>query len=129
MGYFNTFGGNPVSCAAGLAVLEVIEKEGLQRNALNVGQDLREGLEILRLEYPVIGEIHGSGLLQGIDIVKPDGRPDPGNADRIMNRMRENGVLIGTTGPGYSILKIRPPMLFQQEHAEMLLDALKKSLD
>jgi 4-aminobutyrate aminotransferase-like enzyme len=123
MEYFNTFGGNPVSCAAGLAVLEVIEKEALQQNALEVGQYLRERLEVLRMDYPVIGEVHGSGLLQGIDIIKPDGAPDPEMADRIMNHMRENGVLIGTTGQNYATLKIRPPIVFQKEHAEIFLAA------
>jgi 4-aminobutyrate aminotransferase-like enzyme/Ser/Thr protein kinase RdoA (MazF antagonist) len=127
--YFNTFGGNPVSCAAGLAVLEVIEKEALQQNALEVGQYLRERLAILQRDYPVIGEVHGSGLLQGIDIIKPDGALNPEMADHIMNHMRENGVLIGTTGQNYATLKIRPPIVFQKEHAEILLVALIKALD
>lgn len=127
-GYFNTFGGNPVSCAAGLAVLEVIEKEGLQQNALEVGQYLRERLVLLKKDYPMIGEIHGSGLLQGIDIEKPDGSPDPELADRMMNHMRENGVLIGTTGRHYQTLKIRPPIVFQREHADILVEALMKAL-
>lgn len=128
-GYFNTFGGNPVSCAAGLAVLEVIEKEALQHNALEVGQYLRECLAMLQRDYPVIGELHGSGLLQGIDIIKPDGTPNPGMANHIMNHMRENGVLIGTTGQRYATLKVRPPIVFQKEHAEILLVALEKALD
>ena len=128
-GYFNTFGGNPVSCAAGLAVLDVIEKEALQRNALEVGQYLREGLEEIQREYPVIGDIHGSGLLLGIDIVKPDGALAPELADHIMNQMRENSVLIGITGQHYSILKIRPPIVFQMEHADMLLAVVKKVVE
>ena len=127
-GYFNTFGGNPVSCAAGLAVLEVIEKEALQRNALEVGEYLRDRLEVLQRDYPVIGELHGSGLLQGIDIIKPDGALDLEMADRIMNHMRENGVLIGTTGRHYGTLKIRPPIVFQKGHADILLAALMKAL-
>jgi 4-aminobutyrate aminotransferase-like enzyme len=128
-GYFNTFGGNPVSCAAGLAVLEVIEKEGLQQNALEVGRYLREHLGTLKMDYPMIGELHGSGLLQGIDVIKPDGTLDPETADRIMNHMRENGVLIGTTGENYPTLKIRPPIVFQKEHADILLEALTKALE
>jgi 4-aminobutyrate aminotransferase-like enzyme len=127
--YFSTFGGNPVSCAAGLAVLEVIEKEALQQNALEVGQYLRERLAVLQRDYPVIGELHGSGLLLGVDIVYPDGALDPEMADDIMNHMRENGVLIGTTGKNYATLKIRPPMVFRVEHAEILLEALIKALD
>ncbi len=128
-GYFNTYGGNPVSCAAGLAVLEVIEKEGLQHNALEAGQYLREHMSNMRRSYPHLGEVHGSGLLLGIDIVKPDGTPDLEMAERIMNQMRENGVLIGTTGEHNQTLKIRPPIVFQKEHADMLLAALGKALD
>jgi len=127
-GYFSTFGGNPVSCAAGLAVLDVIEKEALQENALEVGQFLRERLETIRKKYSVLGEIHGSGLLQGIDILKPNGTPAPDLADEIMNDMREDGVLIGTTGPSYSTLKIRPPIVFQREHVEILIAALMRAL-
>ena len=129
MSYFNTFGGNPVSCAAGLAVLEVIEKESLQQNALKVGEYLRERLAILQRDYPVIGGLHGSGLLQGIDIIKPGGALNPEMADHIINHMRQNGVLIGTTGQNYAILKIRPPLVFQKEHAEILLVAMIKALD
>lgn len=128
-GYFNTFGGNPVSCAAGLAVLEVIEKEALQKNARDVGQHLRERLELIRKVYPMLGEIHGSGLLQGIDIQKSDGTPDPDLAEQIMNTMREDGVLIGTTGPSYSTLKVRPPIVFQREHVEIIIEALVKALE
>jgi 4-aminobutyrate aminotransferase-like enzyme len=112
-----------------LAVLEVIEKEALQQNALEVGQYLRERLAILQRDYPVIGELHGSGLLQGIDIIKPDGALNPEMADQIMNHMRENGVLIGTTGQNYATLKIRPPIVFQKEHAEIFLVALIKAID
>jgi 4-aminobutyrate aminotransferase-like enzyme len=128
-GYFNTFGGNPVSCAAGLAVLEVIEKESLQQNALKVGEYLRERLAMLQRDYPVIGGLHGSGLFLGIDIIEPDGASSPEMADHIMNRMRENGVLIGTTGQDYATLKVRPPIVFQKEHAEILLAAMTKALD
>jgi 4-aminobutyrate aminotransferase-like enzyme len=127
--YFNTFGGNPVSCAAGLAVLEVIEKEALQQNALEVGLYLRVRLTKLRRNYPVIGDLHGSGLLLGVDIIKPDGALDPEMADQIINHMRENGVLIGPTGQNYATLKIRPPIVFQKEHAEILIAALRKALD
>jgi 4-aminobutyrate aminotransferase-like enzyme/Ser/Thr protein kinase RdoA (MazF antagonist) len=128
-GYFNTFGGNPVSCAAGLAVLDVIEKEALQRNVLEVGQYLREGLVEIQRDHPMLGGLHGSGLLLGLDIVKPDGAPAPEMADHIMNQMRENGILIGTTGQHDSVLKIRPPIVFQMEHADMLLAVIKKVVE
>jgi len=71
----------------------------------------------------------GSGLLQGEEIVNPDGAPDPEKADLIMNHMREHGVLIGTTGPDYSVLKFRPPIVFQKEHVDLLLAALIEALD
>jgi 4-aminobutyrate aminotransferase-like enzyme len=128
-GYFNTFGGNPVSCAAGLAVLDVIEVEGLQHNAIEIGNYLRERLLELRSDYPVLGEPHGAGLLLGVDILNTDDSPDSGLARRVMNHMRLNGVLIGTTGPNGNVLKIRPPMVFNQEHAELLLTILKDALE
>ena len=128
-GYFNTFGGNPVSCAAGLAVLDVIEKEGLQENALKIGQYLKDSIDKLRDSQPKLGELHGSGLLLGLDINKPDGEPDPELAESIMNHMRENGVLIGTTGPHSQTLKIRPPLVFEKEHADILVETLIRALD
>jgi 4-aminobutyrate aminotransferase-like enzyme len=128
-GYFNTFGGNPVSCAAGLAVLDVIEVEGLQNNALVMGKTLRERLLGLRKNYPVLGEPHGAGLLLGVDVLNDDGSPDSDLARRVMNHMRQNRVLIGTTGPNTNILKIRPPIVFNQEHAELLLASLANALE
>ncbi len=128
-GYFNTFGGNQVSCAAGLAVLDVIEKEELQQNALRVGQYLKEGFSDMKKHDARLGQIHGSGLLLGIDIVTGDGNHDPELADLIMNHMCQNGVLIGTTGQHYQTLKIRPPLVFEIEHADILLGAIKKALD
>ncbi len=128
-GYFNTFGGNPVSCAAGLAVLDVIEVEELQKNALVIGNYLRKRLLGLRKDYPVLGEPHGAGLLMGVDILNADGSPDSGLASQVMNHMRQNGVLIGVTGPGANVLKVRPPIVFTQEHAELLLASLANALD
>jgi 4-aminobutyrate aminotransferase-like enzyme/Ser/Thr protein kinase RdoA (MazF antagonist) len=128
-GYFNTYGGNPVSCAAGFAVLNVIEKEGLQQNALEIGQYIRDRLRPIQKDFPVVGEPHGSGLLLGVDIVNSNNLPDHEKANRIMNHMRENGVLIGITGKNSNILKIRPPIVFQKEHVDILLAALTKALD
>jgi 4-aminobutyrate aminotransferase-like enzyme/Ser/Thr protein kinase RdoA (MazF antagonist) len=128
-GYFNTFGGNPVSCAAGLAVLDVIEVEGLQHNALVMGIYLREKLLGLREDYPVLGEPHGAGLLLGVDVLNTDGSPDSDLARRVMNHMRQDRVLIGTTGPNANVLKIRPPIVFNQEHAELLLASLANALE
>jgi len=128
-GYFNTFGGNPVSCAAGLAVLDVMEKEGLQENALKVGEYLVKGLEDLRKDFPGLGPIHGSGLLLGIDVLSNSGEPDGERSDQIMNNMRQNHVLVGTTGEKYNVLKIRPPLVFEKIHADILLAALKAALE
>jgi len=101
-----------VSCAAGLAVLDVIEKEGLQKNASDVGEYLKERFGELRKKYPLLG-----------------GSPNPDMAEHIMNHMRQNGVLIGTTGQKSDVLKIRPPLVFEKEHADILLEALKKALE
>jgi len=128
-GYFNTFGGNPVSCAAGLAVLDVMEKEGLQENALKVGEYLVKGLEDLRKDFPGLGPIHGSGLLLGVDVLSNSGEPDGERSDQIMNNMRQNHVLVGTTGEKYNVLKIRPPLVFEKIHADILLAALKAALE
>ncbi len=94
-----------------------------------MGDYLRERLAALKAGFPVLGEIHGSGLLLGVDIVKPGGSPDPDLASRIMNHMRTYGVLIGTTGPANNVLKIRPPITFSREHAEILLAALTRALE
>jgi len=128
-GYFNTFGGNPVSCAAGLAVLDVIEMEGLQHNALLMGNYLKERLLGIRKDYPVLGDPHGAGLLLGVDVLNTDGSPNTDLAYRVMNHMRQNRVLIGTTGPKANVLKIRPPIVFNQEHAELLLASLVNALE
>ena len=128
-GYFNTFGGNPVSCAAGLAVLDVMEKEGLQENALEVGEYLVERLENLRVKVPILGEIHGSGLLLGVEVLSETGKPDGKTAKKIMNRMRQDRILIGTTGKNSNILKIRPPLVFQKDHADLLLNGLIRAVD
>jgi 4-aminobutyrate aminotransferase-like enzyme len=112
-----------------LALIDVIEKEGLQQNALQVGRYLKESLMALKKDYPVLGEPHGSGLLLGVDVLKPDGSPDPELAGRIMNNLRSNGVLIGVTGPHANVIKIRPPIVFNYEHAELLLGALTAALN
>ena len=88
-----------------------------------------KSLEDLRKGFPALGPIHGSGLLQGIDILSKSGEPDGERADQIMNHMRQNQVLIGTTGEKSNVLKIRPPLVFEKEHADILLVALKKALE
>ena len=127
---FSTFGGNPVACAAALAVLAVIEDEGLTQNAAEVGGYLREGLLALQQRHPVIGDVRGEGLLLGVELVEdPQTRaPAAGRADQVTEAMRDRGILLGTTGPAGNVLKIRPPLVFRHDHADLLLDTLAKVL-
>jgi 4-aminobutyrate aminotransferase-like enzyme len=124
--YFNTFGGNPVACAVGLAVLEVIEQEGLVEKAHMVGEHLRVGLGALSQQHTMIGDVRGRGLFWGVEMVEDRASKAPATqATRaILNGMREHGVLIGTTGRDDSVLKIRPPMPFSIENADLLLATL-----
>ena len=124
--YFNTFGGTPVACAAALAVLEVIEQEGLQANALETGRYLLEGLHALAAETPLIGDIRGSGLFIGIELVRDRASLEPATAAtaRAVNLLRREGVLIGSTGQYDNVLKIRPPLVFSRENADLLLQKL-----
>jgi 4-aminobutyrate aminotransferase-like enzyme len=122
--YFNTFGGNPVSCAAGLAVLDVLENENLQQNALAVGQYLIDGVTELATRHEGIGEIRGSGLFLAVDMVKDRETRDPSTelASRVVNGLCERGILTGTIGPFDNILKLRPPMVFSTKNADYFLE-------
>lgn len=130
MEYFNTFGGNPVSCAIGLAVLDVVEREGLRRNALQVGETLRARLTSLAAAHPLIGDVRGLGLFLGIELVESrDARTPATRAARyIANRMRDLGVLVSTDGPDNNVLKIKPPMCFTEHDAEMSASTLEAVL-
>jgi 4-aminobutyrate aminotransferase-like enzyme/Ser/Thr protein kinase RdoA (MazF antagonist) len=125
---FSTFGGNPVACAAALAVLAVIEDEGLVASAAETGSYLRQGLEALAGRHPVIGDVRGEGLLLGVELVDEEREPAAGHAGRVTEAMRERGILISTTGPAGNVLKIRPPLVFQREHADLLLQTLDEVL-
>jgi 4-aminobutyrate aminotransferase-like enzyme len=129
-GYFNTFGGSQAACAAVMAVLDVIEGEQLQANALEVGTYLKKALEKLAGEFEIIGDVRGSGLYIGIDLVRDKETREPAGdaARRIVNDLRKRGVLIGLTGPHENVLKIRPPLVFSKENADFLLDRLTESL-
>lgn len=124
--YFSTFGGNPVAAAAALAVLDVVEDERIMQNAAAVGEQLREGLLALMDEHPSIGDVRGMGLANGVEIVADRGtrEPDPALADRVMNGLRERGVLVGTTGARSNTLKVRPPLVFGSAEAALLLRTL-----
>ena len=130
MEYFNTFGGNPVSCAIGLAVLDVIADEGLQEHAQRVGTYLMEGLRALMERHTLIGDVRGLGLFVGIELVldRQTLEPAPGQASYITNRMRERGILLSTDGPFHNVLKIKPPMVFTEENADFLVGTLDEVL-
>jgi 4-aminobutyrate aminotransferase-like enzyme len=124
--YFNTFGGNPVSCAAGLAVLDVIEDEGLQGNALTTGQYLTDGLTELATKHESIGDIRGSGFFKVVELVTGRDTKEPAAklTAYVVNELRNRGILTGSIGPHDNILKLRPPMVFSEEHADLFLEVL-----
>ncbi len=128
MEYFNTYGGNPVSCAIGMAVLDVIENEHLQQNAHKVGRHLLEGFRGLMDKYPLIGDVRGQGLYAGVELVidRYTLDPAPEHADYIINRMKDHGILISTDGPLHNVLKLKPPMVFTEENADEVVAALDK---
>lgn len=130
MEYFNTYGGNPVSCAAGMAVLDVIEEEGLQQKAREVGGYLKGELERLKEKYPLIGDVRGKGLFLGLELVKDREKrePAPLQAEYLINRMREEGVLLSTDGPDQNVIKVKPPLVFTKDDADLLVSRLEKVL-
>lgn len=129
MEYFNTFAGNPVSCAVGLAVLDAIERDQLKENALSVGHYLLEGLRKLQQQFDVIGDVRGLGLFLGIVLVtdRKSKAPATALARKVADGARERGVLIGTEGPHDNVLKMRPSMIFSRANADFLLEVLKDS--
>jgi 4-aminobutyrate aminotransferase-like enzyme len=125
-GYFNTFAGNPVSAAAGLAVLDVVEEEDLLANAGRTGALLGAGLRAIRGRYKSIGDVRGKGLFWGLDLVcdRESRAPAPRLAARIVESLRREGILVAASGPHRNVVKIRPPLTFRVPHAERLLSAL-----
>ncbi|MEM8570737.1 MAG: aspartate aminotransferase family protein [Pseudomonadota bacterium] len=129
VGYFNTFGGTPVSAAAGLAVLDVIREEGLADNARRMGGHLLSDLRAIAASYPRVGEIRGAGLFLGIDLVSAeDGEPDPALAKSMINGLRDRRVLIGAAGRYGNTLKVRPPLCLTRAEADFFLDAFAATL-
>ncbi|MDH3266861.1 MAG: aminotransferase class III-fold pyridoxal phosphate-dependent enzyme, partial [Gammaproteobacteria bacterium] len=124
--YFNTFGGNPVSCAAGLAVLDVIKNENLQENALEVGQHITNGMWKLAEKYECIGDVRGTGLFLAVELVtdRELHRPATELTAKVVNDLRDRGVLTGSIGPDGNILKLRPPLVLTKDDADYLLDTL-----
>ncbi len=131
MEYFNTFGGNPVSCAIGLAVLDVIEEEQLQQHALETGNVLLSRLRELERRHELIGDVRGEGLFIGIELVsdRQIREPDAAGADKVVELMRHRDILLSTDGPDHNVIKIKPPMTFSIEDAEWFLSEFGAVLD
>ncbi|MEM7347065.1 MAG: aminotransferase class III-fold pyridoxal phosphate-dependent enzyme, partial [Chloroflexota bacterium] len=128
MEFFSTFGGNTVSCAVGLAVLDVLAEENLQAQAHQVGQRLLAGLQPFVDKYPIVGDVRGSGLFLGIELVRDQETLEPAAAEAsfVSNRLREHGILVGTDGPYHNVVKIRPPMPFDEANADFLVETLDR---
>jgi 4-aminobutyrate aminotransferase-like enzyme len=122
MEYFNTFGGNPVSCAVGLAVLDVIRDEGLQENARDTGGYLASGLRELQRHHEIITDVRGLGLFLGFEMRHER------EASELVNRMKDRGVLLSTDGPLHNVIKIKPPIIFSRADADVLLGRLEQTL-
>ena len=131
MEFFSTFGGNPVACAAGLAVLDVLRDEHLQQNALEVGGRWIAALQALQSTYLLVGDVRGSGLFLGLDLVNDrDTRaPATEQATYVVNRLRELGILAGTDGPHQNVIKLRPPLIFSDADAALFTTTLAGILD
>jgi 4-aminobutyrate aminotransferase-like enzyme len=130
MEYFNTFGGNPVSCEIGLAVLDVLRDEGLQQRARSVGARLKAGLAGLQERHPALGDVRGLGLFLGVELVAdPEARtPAAPQAAYVVERMKDHGILLSTDGPDHNVIKIKPPLTFSEADAERLVAALDRVL-
>jgi len=130
MEYFNSFGGNPVSCAVGKAVLNVIEDEKLQQNAHKVGEYLLEKLKQIQGEFPLIGQVRGMGLFIGIELIKEKSKliPAHAEAEKVVNEMMRKRILLSTDGPDHNVIKIKPPMVFSTENADELVLNLSEVL-
>jgi 4-aminobutyrate aminotransferase-like enzyme/Ser/Thr protein kinase RdoA (MazF antagonist) len=128
--FFSTFGGNNVSCAAGMAVLDVLEREGLQENARVVGGHFKQGLRGLAERHDLIGDVRGRGLLVGLELVRDRKTLEPAAPEtkRVVNRMRDLDVLTATEGPLGNVLKLRPPICFTREQADMTVAAVDQAL-
>jgi len=128
--HFNTFGGNPVATVIGKAVLEVIETEKLQENALRLGDFLLSGLEKLKQKHALIGDVRGRGLLLGIELVKDRATKEPAKAEcaQVLENARERGLLLGKGGLWGQTIRFAPPMCIVQADADFLLDVLDRSL-
>jgi 4-aminobutyrate aminotransferase-like enzyme len=122
MEFFSTYGGNPVACAAGLAVLDVLEDEGLPENARIVGEHFIEELCRLQAQHPIITDVRGAGLFLGVELATGDA------ASYVVNRLRDRGILTGTDGSLHNVIKLRPPLIFSKEDADFFVKVLAEIL-
>lgn len=131
MEYFNTFGGNPVSCAIGLEVLRVIKDDRLQLHAASIGDYLMYELKQLAQRHEIIGDVRGPGLFMGVELVKDHKSKEPATAQAsyLANRMRDKGILMSTDGPFNNVMKIKPPMVFSKNDADFLLATMDSVLE
>ena len=131
MEFFSSFGGNPVSCVIGSAVLDIIENEKLQDQAKNSGKHFFERMKTIQTKYNIIGDVRGSGLFLGIEIVYPDSKsyqPNTDLAKHIKNEMRKMNILVSTDGPYNNVIKMKPPLCFSPQDIDIVLDALESIL-
>lgn len=128
--YFNTFGGNPVSCAIGMSVLDIVEDEGLQSHAASVGQYFWERLEELKSRHPLVGDVRGHGLYLGVEIVRDRVTKEPGDLEavQISERLKDRGVVMYPNGRFANVLKLKPPMVFTKDHADIFVSQLDRVL-
>lgn len=128
--YFNTFGGNPVSAAVGLAVLDVIEHERILENVKAVGDYLGSGLRELGRQHALIGDVRGKGLFYGVELVRDRASCEPADTEarQVAENLRHNGILLGVSGPCRNVVKIRPPLVFSRENADRLLEGLQSAV-
>jgi 4-aminobutyrate aminotransferase-like enzyme len=122
--FFSSFGGNPVSCAIGKAVLEVIEEEQLKKRALDIGNYYQKELLNLKDQYRCIKDVRGSGLFLGIELVNYNDKPDSHLAELIKNGLRQKNILIGTDGKDNNVLKTKPPLCFTKKNVEKVVQSI-----
>jgi 4-aminobutyrate aminotransferase-like enzyme len=123
----STFGGNPVTCTAARATIEVVEEDNLVENARVMGDRLRQGLNALKDKYPIIGDVRGMGLMQGMELVGEKKKPDVESSKRIMELSRKNGLLVGKGGTYGNVLRVAPPLNVNKDQVDQALKALDQS--
>ena len=129
-GYFNTFASSPLQAAVGMAVLDELEERELLDNVVEVGRYLRAALDQLQTEYECMGDVRGHGLALGVDwVIDHESRaPDRRGVGRVVNRLKDMGFLTGSAGSLGNVLKLRPPLVFSKDNADLFLDAFSETL-